>query len=303
MPYLGNEPGAITDAFTDTFTGDGSETAFTLTQASTTNSVFVRIHGVMQRNGTDFTVDGTTLTFTTAPPNASNNVVVQFFTIGSVQAVADNGITLAKLAHGTDGNLITYDTAGAPAAVATGNDGQVLTSAGAGAPPAFEAIPAVTAGAISELTTQATTSGTTKNFAISAGAKRIKIIFDLVSMSGGSTAVEVQLGDAGGLETSGYVGTVMSTTTGVTAENPTNSFRICKDGEADANRSFVGMMTIVPIEGSNLRWIATSLSSATTGSITQLSTGAKTLSAELSQITILGGTFDAGQISVTEELV
>jgi hypothetical protein len=140
MPYLGNEPGAITDAFTDTFTGDGSETAFTLTQASTTNSVFVRIHGVMQRNGTDFTVDGTTLTFTTAPPNASNNVVVQFFTIGSVQAVADNGITLAKLAHGTDGNLITYDTAGAPAAVATGNDGQVLTSAGAGAAPAFETL-------------------------------------------------------------------------------------------------------------------------------------------------------------------
>ena len=108
MPYLGNDPGAITDAFTDTFTGDASETNFTLTRASTTNSVFVRIHGVMQRNGTDFTVDGTTLTFTTAPPNASNNIVVQFFTVGSVQTVADNAITLAKMAGGTDGNLITF---------------------------------------------------------------------------------------------------------------------------------------------------------------------------------------------------
>jgi len=137
MPYLGNDPGAITDAFTDTFTGDASETNFTLTRASTTNSVFVRIHGVMQRNGTDFTVDGTTLTFTTAPPNASNNIVVQFFTVGSVQEVADNAITLAKMAHGTDGNLITYDAAGAPAAVATGSSGQVLTSAGAGSPPTF----------------------------------------------------------------------------------------------------------------------------------------------------------------------
>ena len=142
MPYLGNDPGAITDAFTDTFTGDASETNFTLTRASTTNSVFVRIHGVMQRNGTDFTVDGTTLTFTTAPPNASNNIVVQFFTVGSVQEVADNAITLAKMAHGTDGNLITYDAAGAPAAVATGSDGQVLTSTGAGSAPAFEALPA-----------------------------------------------------------------------------------------------------------------------------------------------------------------
>jgi hypothetical protein len=140
MPYLGNDPGAITDAFTDTFTGDASETNFTLTRASTTNSVFVRIHGVMQRNGTDFTVDGTTLTFTTAPPNASNNIVVQFFTVGSIQTVADNAITLAKMAHGTDGNLITYDAAGAPAAVATGSSGQVLTSAGAGSPPTFAAL-------------------------------------------------------------------------------------------------------------------------------------------------------------------
>ena len=33
MPYLGNEPGAITDAFTQTFTGNGSTTNFTLQQS------------------------------------------------------------------------------------------------------------------------------------------------------------------------------------------------------------------------------------------------------------------------------
>ena len=161
MPYLGNDPGAITDAFTDTFTGDASETNFTLTRASTTNSVFVRIHGVMQRNGTDFTVDGTTLTFTTAPPNASNNVVVQFFTVGSVQEVADNAITLAKMAHGTDGNLITYDAAGAPAAVATGSSGQVLTSAGAGSPPTFAALSGAKTLQIVYAETTAASTGTT----------------------------------------------------------------------------------------------------------------------------------------------
>ncbi len=53
--------------------------------------------------------------------------------------VADNSITLAKMAGGTDGNLISYDSSGDPVAVATGSDGQVLTSAGAGQPPAFEA--------------------------------------------------------------------------------------------------------------------------------------------------------------------
>jgi|TARA_R110000824_G_scaffold286118_1_gene474281 hypothetical protein len=53
--------------------------------------------------------------------------------------LTDNLVTLAKLASGTDGNLITYDASGNPAAVATGNDGQVLTSSGVGAAPVFEA--------------------------------------------------------------------------------------------------------------------------------------------------------------------
>ena len=52
--------------------------------------------------------------------------------------IADDAITLAKMASGTDGNIISYDASGNPVAIATGNDGQVLTSAGAGAPPAFE---------------------------------------------------------------------------------------------------------------------------------------------------------------------
>ena len=56
--------------------------------------------------------------------------------------VADDAITLAKMASGTDGNLITYDTSGNPAAVATGSSGQVLTSAGAGAVPSFQTIAA-----------------------------------------------------------------------------------------------------------------------------------------------------------------
>jgi len=52
--------------------------------------------------------------------------------------VTDNAITLAKMASGTDGNIISYDASGNPVAVATGNDGQVLTSTGAGSPPVFE---------------------------------------------------------------------------------------------------------------------------------------------------------------------
>jgi len=53
-------------------------------------------------------------------------------------AVADNAITLAKMAGGTDGNLITYDASGDPAYVTTGTSGQVLTSGGTGVAPTFQ---------------------------------------------------------------------------------------------------------------------------------------------------------------------
>jgi len=56
-----------------------------------------------------------------------------------IARIADDAITLAKMAPGTDGNIISYDASGNPVAIATGNDGQVLTSTGAGSPPAFEA--------------------------------------------------------------------------------------------------------------------------------------------------------------------
>ena len=55
--------------------------------------------------------------------------------------IADNAVTLAKMASGTDGNIISYDASGNPVAIATGSDGQVLTSTGAGSPPAFESLP------------------------------------------------------------------------------------------------------------------------------------------------------------------
>ena len=55
---------------------------------------------------------------------------------GAITIKAD-AITLAQMASGTDGNIISYDTSGNPVAVATGTSGQVLTSAGAGAVPTF----------------------------------------------------------------------------------------------------------------------------------------------------------------------
>ena len=52
------------------FTGDGSTTAFTITAGHNVNSVLVTENGVVQRPTTDYTVSGTTLTFTSAPASA-----------------------------------------------------------------------------------------------------------------------------------------------------------------------------------------------------------------------------------------
>lgn len=53
--------------------------------------------------------------------------------------LVDDAVTLAKMAAGTAGNLITYDASGDPVAVATGTAAQVLTSNGAGLAPTFQA--------------------------------------------------------------------------------------------------------------------------------------------------------------------
>jgi hypothetical protein len=60
-------------------------------------------------------------------------------TATTATTVSDNAITLAKLAGGTDGELITWDASGDPAAVPVGTATHVLTSNGVGVAPTFQA--------------------------------------------------------------------------------------------------------------------------------------------------------------------
>jgi hypothetical protein len=92
--------------------------------------------------------DGNLITYDTSgnPAAVATGSAAQVLTSAGAGAVPsfqtatvpDDAITLAKMAPGTDGNIISYDASGNPVAVATGNDGQVLTSTGAGSPPVFE---------------------------------------------------------------------------------------------------------------------------------------------------------------------
>ena len=82
------------------FTGDGSTTAFTLSQSIDDEAkTFVFIQGVYQEKST-YSISGTTLTFSTAPQNGYTIEVMAFssITISNPLTVADGSITTAKLA-------------------------------------------------------------------------------------------------------------------------------------------------------------------------------------------------------------
>tara|TARA_X000001382_G_C3148865_1_gene172232 strand:+ start:148 stop:804 length:657 start_codon:yes stop_codon:yes gene_type:complete len=53
--------------------------------------------------------------------------------------IDDDAVSLAKIASGTDGELITWDASGNPAAVGAGTSGHFLKSQGAGSVPVFAA--------------------------------------------------------------------------------------------------------------------------------------------------------------------
>jgi hypothetical protein len=77
MSYIGSEPTTAAFPF-DQFSGDGTTTAFTLTYApASTTSIIVAISGVMQ-NPNLYSVVGTTLTFSPAPPTGTNNISVLY---------------------------------------------------------------------------------------------------------------------------------------------------------------------------------------------------------------------------------
>ena len=78
MPFLGASPlGSILSPSKDSFSGDGSTTAFTMTvTVNDGNAIEVFVDNVRQEPSVAYTVSETTLTFTGAPPSGTNNIYV-----------------------------------------------------------------------------------------------------------------------------------------------------------------------------------------------------------------------------------
>ena len=78
MPFIGTSPVAGFKTTTkQSFSGDNSTTAFTLNRASSSSTdLEVFVDNIQQEPTTAYSVSGTTLTFTEAPPTGTNNVYV-----------------------------------------------------------------------------------------------------------------------------------------------------------------------------------------------------------------------------------
>ena len=109
---------AFTLATSQTFNGDDTTTAFTLSSLSgsdsyTTAGVLVMLNGVVQEPTTVYGVSGTTLTFTTAPATGDLIEVRKFTTTTTVTALSDaDGDTLVQVEESADEDKVRIDTGG-----------------------------------------------------------------------------------------------------------------------------------------------------------------------------------------------
>jgi hypothetical protein len=147
-------------------------------------------------------------------------------------------------------------------------------------------------------TAQASTSGTSIDFTgIPSWVKRITVMFDGVSTNG-SSLICIQLGDSGGIETTGYNG-------GATNQSPTyvaNTIGLNVLSGTNSSVALMGQGVLTKISGNN--WV---FSAGVQLSVANISAagGSKTLSDTLDRlrITTLNGTdtFDAGSINILYE--
>ena len=109
MAYIGNEPGVTNFVLgLDRFNGTGACTEFTLTRTiDDANALEVLVNSIQQDPTSSYSVSAGLLTFTEAPSNGANNIVVIYrstatitFTNVTTAIIADGAVTSSKLASG-----------------------------------------------------------------------------------------------------------------------------------------------------------------------------------------------------------
>ena len=192
-------------------------------------------------------------------------------------AIVDTGVA--------DGNAIVADATGLPVI-----DGSQITDVAYGNITGTPTIPSALSDISTLETKTATTSGTSHDYTgIPATARRITVMLDGVSTAGGSDLL-IQIGDAGGIETSGY-------DSASSTASSTSGFVVWNNGAADV---VSGAMVLTLLDAATNTWV--SAHNTTDGSVNRSGGGAKSLTATLTQLRLSNASaFDAGSFNILIE--
>ena len=142
--------GGVSAVTNQTIVPDGSTASYTLDQTATADTILVSINGVMQTPAVDYTVTGTTITFTTTPLD-TDIVQIRFIATTATVTGIQNGNS-SILINSTNGNAVT--TIGGVANVAVfANSGVFVNNLTATANLALPVYTVATANVLSGITT------------------------------------------------------------------------------------------------------------------------------------------------------
>ena len=152
-------------------------------------------------------------------------------------------------------------------------------------------------------TAVASTSGTSIDFtSIPSWVKRITVMFNGVSTNGTSNP-QIQLGDSGGIEASGYLSGAINLNVSSGPANSTTGLLL--DGNHTAADIFHGNAVITLMDASTNLWSFSCFGGLSNAAAAKVGGGSKSLSATLDRIrlTTVNGTdtFDAGSINILYE--
>lgn len=149
-------------------------------------------------------------------------------------------------------------------------------------------------------TAVASTSGTSIDFnSIPSWVKRVTVMFDGVSTNGTSSII-IQVGDSGGVETSGYVSRAERA-----GESATSTAGFILNSSSNASATYQGAIVLANLNAAAFTWVANGNLNSTVQNNVMTSAGSKSLSTTLDRvrITTVNGTdtFDAGSINILYE--